>query len=561
MLKEHELSLTYNKRNKTISMKNILLPLIATVLMTITVKAQLVIDNATFFIGENAVVTVQGNLTTNVDIQAGGAAATQGKIQMKGSSLQSIAAGGRVIPRLEIDNASHVQLTEDLRVENRIDLLSGRLRTFNNNLILPATVTVVGMNASRFIETNGTGAVRQLVPANVASLKMVPIGNGANYTPIEFTSTGATYAAGAYISFRATGMAVPTPARHPRTESYLTNSWEVTKSGITGGAQNVEGTYTNGQITGTEADIRGFFWNGSSWSLAGGGQNATNNMVGTSVAGNTGTLYGMNRFLLASPKVFLEGAYNSGTGLMNDNLRAGTNLIPTSDPYRSAPYNTSFSHVNNSVAETVAASLFNDNGNPNDNIVDWVYVELRNVTSPTQAAVVQTRSVLVQRDGDLVDVDGVSPVYFKNVDAGATYAVAIRHRNHIGLSTSPAVPLSLGLANTNINVTSLPTASLFGTANTNYVRTGGNINLLYSGNANSNTNVRFSGIANDRDFMLGSILSGNRALLINNVYSQGDVNMNRNVRFAGIANDRDFMLATPLSGNQAALKTQSLPAN
>lgn len=539
-------------------MKNILLPIFATVFMTMAANAQLVIDNATFFIGENAIVTVQGNLTTNVDIQAGGAAATQGKIQMKGSSLQTISAGGRVIPRLEIDNASHVQLTEDLRVENRIDLLAGRLRTFNNNLILPAAITVVGMNASRFIETNGTGAVRQLVPANVASMKMVPIGNGSNYSPIEFTSTGATYAAGAYISFRATGTAVPAPARHPRTESYLTNSWEVTKSGITGGTQNVEGTYTNGQITGTESDIRGFFWNGTSWSLAGGGQNATNNTISTSVSGNSGTLYGMNRFVLATPKVFLEGAYNSGTGLMNDNLRAGTNLIPTSDPYRSAPYSSQFMHVNNAAGETVAASLFNDNANPNDNIVDWVFVELRNVTSPTQAAVVQTRSVLVQRDGDLVDVDGVSPVYFKNVDAGATYAVAIRHRNHIGLSTSPAVPVSLGLANTNVNLTSLPTASLFGTANTNYVRTGGNVNLLYSGNANSNANVRYGGPANDKNAIL-SFLSNNPLGTASNVYDVNDLNMNRVVRYGGPANDKNFLLGTPLGNNPLNTKIQALP--
>jgi len=540
-------------------MKNILLPLLTMLLTVFSAEAQLVIDNATFFIGENAVVTVQGDLTTNVNIQAGGAAATQGKIQMKGSSLQTIAAGGNLIPRLEIDNASHVQLTQDLRVENRIDLLNGRLRTFNNNLILPATITVVGMNASRFIETNGTGAVRQLVPANVASLRMVPIGNGANYTPIEFTSTGATYAAGAFIAFRATGIAVPTPARHPRTESFLTNSWEVTKSGVAGGTQNVEGTYTNVQITGTEADIRGMFWNGTIWSRTGGGQNAANNMVATSVPGTTGTLYGMNTFVLVSPKVFLQGAYNTVTGLMNDGLRLGGNVIPVADPYRVAPYSTQFTHVNNATGETVPAALFNDNANPDNNIVDWVFVELRNITNSTTAPVDQTRSVLVQRDGDLVDVDGVSPVYFKNVEAVATYAISIRHRNHIGLSTNPAVAVSLGLANTNINLTALPTGSLFGTANTNYVRTGGNVNLLYGGNGNFNASTRFSGIANDRDYMLGTVLLGNQAQILNTIYSQGDLNMNKNVRYAGINNDKDFLLSQPLGGNQAIIKSQSLP--
>jgi hypothetical protein len=269
----------------------------------------------------------------------------------------------------------------------------------------------------------------------------------------------------------------------------------------------------------------------------------------------------MNSFVLASPKVFLQGAYNTGTGLMNDGLRSVANVIPVADPYRAAPYSTQFTHVNNATGETVAAAMFNDNASPENNIVDWVFVELRNITNSTTAPVVQTRSVLVQRDGDLVDVDGVSPVYFKNVDAAATYAIAIRHRNHIGLSTNPAVPVSLGLANTNINLTALPTGSLFGTANTNYVRTGGNVNLLYGGNGNFNTNTRYAGISNDKDYLLGTILSGNQASINSNVYSQGDLNMNKNVRYSGISNDKDFLLSQPLGGNQAIIKSQSLPGN
>ena len=51
--------------------------------------------------------------------------------------------------------------------------------------------------------------------------------------------------------------------------------------------------------------------------------------------------------------------------------------------------------------------------------------------------VLQTRSALVQRDGDIVDIDGVSPVTFNNV-ASTNYTIAVRHRNHLGLSTNPA---------------------------------------------------------------------------------------------------------------------------
>jgi hypothetical protein len=36
----------------------------------------------------------------------------------------------------------------------------------------------------------------------------------------------------------------------------------------------------------------------------------------------------MDKFVLATAKVFLQGAYNTTTGVMADNLRTPTNLIP-----------------------------------------------------------------------------------------------------------------------------------------------------------------------------------------------------------------------------------------
>jgi hypothetical protein len=536
-------------------MKSVLLPI--SMLIMASASGQLVIDNATFFIGEGAVVTVQGNLTSNVAIQAGGAGANQGKIQLKGSSLQQINTNGNVIPRLEIDNTSHTSLTGDVRVGSRLEFTNGKIQLGNNNFIIEDGTEVVGAGTSKFLETTGTGQARRLVGANVAD-KVIPVGVGTNYTPFQYTTTGSTYGAGAYVGVQSTGAAVPTPQRHPRTESFLGTSWKVTKSGITGGNLVGTGTYTNPQVTGTEADIRGMFWNGSTWSLVGGAQNAEANTVAANVTSNAGEIYGMNRFLLVSPKVFLQGAYNSGTGLMNDGLRSGANLIPTSDPYRSAPYSAQYTHVNNSVGETVNVNLFNNNANPENDIVDWIYVELRSITSPTIAPIVQTRSVLVQRDGDLVDVDGVSPVYFKNVDPN-NYAISFRHRTHIGLSTNPGVPIALGLNNTNLNMTNLADGSLFGTANINYLRSS-NVNFLYSGNVNYNNAVNYIGLGNDRLALLNSVLSGSTTP-INNAYSAGDVNMNRTANYIGLGNDRLFLLNTVLSGASSSPKSQSLPAN
>lgn len=520
-------------------MKHVLLPVIA--LLGLTAHGQLVIDNATFFIGEGATVTVQGDLTTNTTIQAGGTGASRGKIAMKGSSLQTISAGTNVvIPHLEIDNTSHVVLASDLRVGNRLNFVGGRLRTAANHLILPSDVEIAGAAAGRFIETNGTGTVRQLTPANMVSTRMLPIGNGTHYSPVSIQLTGATgHSANSFVAVRSTGEAIPTPARHPRTESFINTAWVVNGSGYTGGNIAVTGTYTDGQIQAgsTEADLRGMWWNGTTWSLAGGTQNAAANTVGATVPGTTGgTVYGMNRFLLAGATAFLHGPFNAN-GLMNDGLRAA-GLVPLSDPYRVAPYN--YPHAttgNNAVTETIAASVLSANANPDLNIVDWVLVELMNNNTP--ATVIQSRSALIRRNGTIVDVDGVSPIYFKNVDAG-NYNISVRHRNHIGAMT-PAV-LALGLGN--------PTPHSFITASTSAFN---NASLAYtpliSMTRTSNTNVwgLYSGDGNfnKRTQIIGSPAVNDYSLLLTNLtltpgYYQRDYNMDGTVRIVGSPTVNDY---------------------
>ena len=530
---------------------------IGVALLSLSAQAQLVVQNgATFFIDAGATVTVQGDVTASANISG------TGKLLMKGTTLQNLNLNGFSVPNLEIDNASHVALGGAGRVEGVLTFTNGKLQLGTNNLTVSSTGSFTGAAAGKFVETNGTGELRKELTA--AGTITLPLGVGSDYTPLQYQLTGGTYTS-AYVAGRA--VSGGHPAKHPRTSDFLNQYWSLNRSGITGATVTTVGTYVDpSDVTGTESDLRAMTYDGSNWAL-GSAQDNTGNTVTAPMSGNTGDLYAMNRFVLVSPKVFLQGAYNSTTGLMNDLLRNSTatytpgvlpasNLIPTSDPYRTTPYNTGFTHVANSVSETINSSVLNDQANPENNIVDWVFVELRNITSPTQAPVVQTRSVLVQRDGDLVDVDGVSPVYFKNVDAGS-YAVSVRHRNHTGLSSNPATAITLNLANTNYDFTTALSSGIYGTANTNYAVLSGK-NLLYGGNANGNLNVRYNGAINDKDAILTG-LSGNAATSQANVYNIGDVNMNRILRYNGANNDKDFILANPLSGSAAITKLQSLP--
>ena len=121
--------------------------------------------------------------------------------------------------------------------------------------------------------------------------------------------------------------------------------------------------------------------------------------------------------------VILSGAYDSGSGLMRDDLRAA-GLVPLTEPFTALGHDIGFGGG----GETTTAGVLAVTGS--DAIVDWVLVSLRNGADE----IVASRAALLQRDGDIVDVDGTSPVTF-NAPAGS-YTVTVEHRNHLGVTTA-----------------------------------------------------------------------------------------------------------------------------
>jgi hypothetical protein len=501
--------------------------------LTITAKSQLTINSgATFNIQSGALVVVQGDVTASSDIIG------TGSLSLKGAAIQNINMNGFALPNLIIDNSANTNATGNLKINNSVTFTNGKIILGNNTVTLAAAETNSTMATGKFFETNGTGVVKKELSTDISNY-IIPVGLGIDYMPVSITNTGSTYNS-ASISTQVNGTA--SANKHPRTESYLLNRWPITKTGITGGTTNAVATYIDPtKVIGAKADLKGFYWDGTNWSLTGGNQNSISNTAGADITTNTGELYAMNKFVLLNTKIFLQAAYNPLTpGLMDDKLRttvayiAGNaptgNLLPSSDPYRTADYSTNFVHVANSISETVTnTSVFNDQINPVKNIVDWIFLELRsNVATPT--TVLQTRSGLLLRDGSVVDVDGVSPIYFKNTDPANTLNlyVAARHRNHIGLRSLNTKTLDI--------LSVPPTLDLTLNANT----LGGfganlalGVNGLYAGNINQNTNVRVSGasVALSDFEQLKSLLG--TSLILSNNYSAADANMNRTVRISG----------------------------
>lgn len=132
--------------------------------------------------------------------------------------------------------------------------------------------------------------------------------------------------------------------------------------------------------------------------------------------------------VIVQPKVFLQGAFQSSNPLMNDVLRSA-DLIPALEAIPSTD------HLG---ARTVNEGIFKSTSD-SEAIVDAITVELRDATPDKN--ILATRAAFVQKDGDIVDVDGVSPVIFIGFSAG-DYNIAIKHRNHLAIVTDQPISLS-----------------------------------------------------------------------------------------------------------------------
>lgn len=130
-------------------------------------------------------------------------------------------------------------------------------------------------------------------------------------------------------------------------------------------------------------------------------------------------------------KVFLQGCYDASMSLMKDDLRSNM-LIPANEPFSNGLSAAEAALMQNAGMGINPSVTTITGGNA---IVDWVLVELRDGTIGN--TILASRAALVQRDGDVVDLDGTSVVEFSGITAGS-YHVAIKHRNHLGVMTQTA---------------------------------------------------------------------------------------------------------------------------
>ncbi|MBK9274930.1 MAG: hypothetical protein IPM49_10390 [Flavobacteriales bacterium] len=223
---------------------------------------------------------------------------------------------------------------------------------------------------------------------------------------------------------------------------------------------------------------------------------------------------------------------------MSDQLRTA-GLIPLEEPYTAMGFTLEQPAVTTPLVLGWTLSSA---------IVDWVLVELRDPVDPTQ--VLARRAALLQRDGDVVGVDGVAPVGFCRFPGD--YHVALRHRNHLGVMT--AAPVSLGSTPLTIDLT-LPGTLVFGTDARRDVN---GTQVLWPNNTRFDNTVKYTGAANDRDAILVRI-GGIIPTATVAGYWPEDANMDGVVKYTGSANDRDPILMTIGPPLPTGTRTEQLP--
>jgi uncharacterized repeat protein (TIGR01451 family) len=251
----------------------------------------------------------------------------------------------------------------------------------------------------------------------------------------------------------------------------------------------------------------------------------------------------INGSLVLLPKVYLQGSLFGVTysdaptnsivdSLMRDDLRV-KNLIPLTSPY---------SYWNPTIpANTILPSVLTTTGT--NAIVDWVFVELRDSADSTK--IIRSQSALVQRDGDIVDLDGLSPIQVQAQEENSYY-VAVRHRNHLAVMTAGAIPLTATGTTIDFRKPTTPTY-VFGPQpvhQSQVVVLQGR--AMWAGNALRDSVVIYQGTLNDVNVVAQQVINAGGNTFkdpnyILNGYFSGDINMNGEVIFQGTSNDVEFI--------------------
>ena len=241
----------------------------------------------------------------------------------------------------------------------------------------------------------------------------------------------------------------------------------------------------------------------------------------------------------------LEGAYNSSTGFMRDDLRL-QGLIPLVEPYTAMGY----PQIGGG-GEVATTTWLNPALNGGHRAVDWVRVELRAASNPAQ--LVASGQFLLWTNGRLGKGNIGGDVVIRALPG--QYYVVVRHRNH--LAAMSAAPLNM-VSNTGQPNTINFMQPGFATYGTDARKQVGSTMVLWAGDVTGDGELKYVGANNDRAPILLAIGGGTPSNTVTG-YSSADVNLDGVVKYIGANNDRDPILVNIGGSTPTAVRIEQVP--
>ncbi len=508
-------------------------------LFSFTLSAQLVNNGATIIVKNGATLHVDSDVTnttgtlqleSNATLEVSGdftseSAATfdadaNSLVKFFGSASKNIKSGGDDFGKILMnkDAAIDMSLVDAMDITTNLDFTpanGNKLILGSNKLTLASGATVTNYDATHYVQADGSGTLEKRYAAT--GTFTFPIGDTDEYSPIDVNVTGGTLGSSAAIAVKVTDAVHPN--KYSDADAYITRYWNVDATDITSLAATLTGTYTDADVTGTEANIKGASYI-SDWDFSNASGDAANNTVTGDISADA-DFTGMNYYGKLNLTFWLQGPYNSGTSEMKTLLNSN-GLLPLTSPYD---------------ATTVSAI-------PNSNIVDWVKIEYTDLNSATKSY-----SLFVDKTGTLVDTNGVAGKLLKDINSSSD--ITVLHRNHLGIRTaSPQDFATTG--EVTYDFTSSASQALSGVQ----ADLGGGEFGMYAGNANGDSSsagaykyIRMTGPSSINDYQeLISRLGGVYTTIVTSVYDYEDLNMDGNIRMTGPSSINDYSLLLSVLG-------------
>lgn len=548
---------------------------------------QLVIDAGSHLVATDlniqnsggAVIANQGTLTTTADIvnsadgtltgnglwqlsndwfNAGAFMAGTSTVLFDGSGGSTVTTGGDSFYNLHLDkNANNLTLESAVTTTNEVNFLadSNKIICGGFNFTVSSTATVVGAGAGDYFVTNGAGLLQR--QALGSEPFFFPVGaDTITYNPVTVAENGTTDDIGVRclpqaLANGSSGAAITADA--------VDAAWEIVEGTSGGSNLSVAAQWDladelSGFVRASSGVAR--FNSGADWDLPPANMGTatgtdpysrSRDNLTPGIVAVMGDSF-LNRVKLTL-RIMLQGPFNTSTMKMNDNLRS----VPAFPLDAPSTYGmTKFTH---SGWQTAGGYSINPDvlAVSGDNaIIDWVFLWLKDPANP--ATNLQTWVALLQKDGDVVDFDGVSAVRIP-ANAG-NYIVGVGHRNHLSVRSPNGAGVALNEATATPYDFTTGMSQAYGTNPMKQVQMSPDIFALWGGNTSVNNTVRATGPPTINDYSVILNTLGTPTTILTNVYSNADVNMDGTLRATGPPTINDYSKLLNILGAPTTIITE-----